>query len=167
MRTIFGMFIDAKDAKDTVQELLRAGFSEDDMNVIVEKSAAKNLISNLDFNRAKVRRSDEVDDQTLNGLDLLLSGQQAVQIPDVGEVYASGELATVLARTASVPGAVDDGLEAALDEFGIPDPVAEEFISAVNKGNVLFFIRTEDDRASKAASTLRAGNAKRVDSFPP
>lgn len=164
MKTIFALFQSYANAEEAVNELLEEGFGEEQMNVIVREDTAK---ENLDLNlhQADVMKTDEVGEQTIHGMQHLLGGEQPVQMPDVGPVLAAGELATILSKGASASGAPDQALAGALEEFGVPDDVAQAYRSGISDGGVLVWIRTEDDQAAAAAGALRGQNGQHVGQY--
>lgn len=154
MKTIFGLFEIYQDAQAIVNELLDQGFPAEEMNVLIQEKVAKEDMQ-VNLEDANVAVTDEVGEQRLHGLDRLLASQQPVMLPELEEVYAAGELATILAKTAAAPGAADGGLKAALMDFSVPEEVAQAYEAGVKEGGLLFWIRTSDDRAAKATNVLR------------
>ncbi len=104
-------------------------------------------------------------EKTAHGLDALLAGQQALNLPDVEEVYAAGEMATILAKTAAAPGTSGEEFRAVLQEFGIPDELSGRYTEGITGGGLLFWIRSDDERAAKAADLLRENHGAHVDVF--
>lgn len=164
MKTIFGLFETFDSAKEGIDALLEEALDEEQMNVVVREDVAK---ENLDVNlhAVDVRKSDEVGEQTVRGLAHLLGGQQPVHVPDIGDVLAAGELATILAKRASSLMAPDRALAAALQEFSVPDAVAGDYQSGVHEGGLLFWIRLEDGQAAAAANALRTAGATNVSDY--
>lgn len=150
MQTVFSFFENYTDASGAINTLVDHGFDRNEMNAVVERQTARNASEELDGG--------------ITGLDALLSGQQPVRVPDLGEVYAAGSLATLLARGSSLPQVDDSGLKTALQEFAVPEPVAEKFTAGVRHGGVLFFLRTADEQAAQAAEVLRSYGGMHVDS---
>jgi len=131
------------------------------MNVIALEDIAKDAMQ-IDLEKVKVKKTGQVGEKTVSGLDELLGGQQAVDVPDVGEVFASGSLATMLVRSASAPGAVEGGLAAALQDFNLPEDAAESYRSGIKEGSLLFFIRSQDENASDIVQIMRQSKGKIV-----
>jgi hypothetical protein len=100
MKTIFGFFDDYQQASQAIDKLLEKDFDLGEMNVIVLQSVAKNNMTG-GLNRVKVEKTAEVDGVEVHGLERLLAGEQPVNISNLGQVYAGGDLATMLANTAS------------------------------------------------------------------
>jgi len=161
MRTVFSLFDAYEDCETAVDELLDEGFKEDEMNVIVDEEVAK---TNLDvkLDRVDVKATEELGEEA-RGLDVLLGVEQPVAMPRVGDVYAAGKLATILAKTAAAPDT--GGLREALIDFDVSEPAAGAYEEAVSNGALLFWVRSSDERASEAASILRDHNGINVTSY--
>jgi hypothetical protein len=166
MKTLFAVLESYQEAKQAVDRLIEAGYSEEQMNIIVEPDAARQMMAELDFERIKAEKSGALTENPIRGLDRLLTGRVPTNIPDAGKVIAAGDLALVMVKTASAPRALNDGLQAVMEEFGIPSPAAKEYLDEINAGNILFFMRTAAERAGHASDLIRAGNDFQVESFP-
>lgn len=164
MRTLFTLFDSYEEAKEAIQSLLEANFDEKAMNVIVREEIAKKKME-VNLHAVDVKKSDEVDGVTVEGMAQLLGGEQPVELPGVGAVLAAGELATNAARTASASAAADVGLKAALQELDVPRDVAERYRQGINEGGVLLWVRTEDERAPAAASALQKESDVEVNDY--
>jgi hypothetical protein len=153
MKTIFGLFESYQEAQTITRELLDQNFPIEEMNVIIQEKVAKEDMQ-VSLEKANVAVTDEIGEQTLQGLDRLLGGQQPVTLPVLEDVYAAGKLATILAKTAAAPGAADGGLKAALIDFNVPEETAQAYSEGIEQGGLLFWLRTSDDRASEATNIL-------------
>lgn len=165
MKTIFGIFDSYPAAKSAVDTLLGQDFTSDELNALVQEEIAKEQ-SAVNFEVADVQATDEVGEKTLHGLDYLIAGEQPVDIPDVGEVLAAGELGTMLAKAAAVPGEVDGGLRKALADFSVAEEYASKYRARVEAGELLVFIRAPDDRAQEAAQILEDAGGRELSSVP-
>ena len=160
-KTIFALFDSYSDAKAALDSLVEHDFSEDEMNVLVREQLAKEQME-VDLHEVDIQKSDEVGEVTIRGLPRLLGGQQPVHLPGVGDVLAAGNVATVMARTASSTGTADVGLKQALVEMNVPEDLATTFREALAEGGVLFWIRTGEEKAPAAAGVLREENGRHV-----
>lgn len=164
MKPVFGLFESYADAQAATGELLERGFGEGEMNAIIQKEAAKSSLE-VNLERVNVEVTEAIGEKTIHGLDRLIGSQQPVRISDVGEVYAGGEVATILTGTASIQGAAASGLKAALIDLGMPDQVAEACRAGIESGGVLLWIRTSDDRVAEAANVLSSHKGSYVSSY--
>src|SRR5690606_27720914 len=137
MKSIFALFDTYADVQAAVNSLLERDFSESDMAVMIPEEVARNSLD--------AAKSGEAGGQTARGLDHLIGGQNAVALPEVGRVYAAGDLATLLVDAAAAPGG--RGLQDALHSLAIPETVAEAFATGLAKGKILFAIKAEDASA--------------------
>jgi hypothetical protein len=164
VRTTFGLFEQFADAEQAVEALLDEDFGKDEMNVIVQEEIAKNELD-LSLEEANIAVTNEVGEKTAQGLEALLGGQQPLTLPEVEEVYAAGEMATILAKTAAAPGTTGEEFPTVLQEFGIPTNIARSYTEGIAEGSLLFWIRTDDGRAAKATDLLRKNNGVHVDDY--
>ena len=132
MKSIFGLFDNGTAAETAVAKLHDEGYDFKEINAVVQANQADSAITN--DNAPKLHH--------------LLQGQQPVALSDVGPVYAAGPLATALVRAAAAPGAIDGGLAAALVDFNIAEDKASIYQSALQSGQLLLWVRAEDNRAA-------------------
>ena len=161
MKTFFGLVHGYEQGDAAVRALLKGGFESESINAVLLETIAKNGMD-AGLNRIKVDKSEELGQPGAHGLDGLLGGEQALPVPDVGRVFAAGELANLLTNMATLPGTADGGLKGALIEFNLPPQQADFFVDGIRDGGLLLFVRTEDERAREAASILREHKAEQV-----
>ena len=155
MRTIFALFDNLENARAAVRELLAKGTDREAFNAILLEQVARDELD-VNFRTVDVDVTDKVGAVTEFGLDRLLGGEQAVNIPRVGEVLAAGELATILAKTASDPDAAAGSLVRALEDFDVSKPLAKAYMEAIKAGSLLLFLRVEDEEVPEASAVLHA-----------
>jgi hypothetical protein len=152
MKTIFGLFERYEDARSTVDDLMEMGLSEGEIDVLVQAEVAKEGMD-LNLEKARVRATDQVGQKQVRGLDAFLGTQLPVSIPVIGEVYAAGDLATMLAKTAMPEG--EGSLEGALVDYGVQRDAARTYRTSVQEGGFLFLVRADDERAAQVTDTMR------------
>ena len=106
------------------------------------------------WEKVSVRVTDSVGEQTLRGLDRLLGGEQPITVLEAGSVFAAGEMATVLVKTATSPQIGSIGLRGALISLNVSEQSAQVYMEGLKRGHWLFWIRTEDGRATEVRSLL-------------
>ncbi len=158
MRTTFALFQKYDDAQKAVEDLLGKNFGKQEINIIAQKMF-------IDGNWNVKERGENVNvtkrgGQKAGGLDEMIGRRQPIQTNSAGELYAAGERANVLAKTLVAPGTVDGGLEGALEDFGVSDETASELADGIRGGQMLFFIRTPDDRAAEVIDLLSQDKAR-------
>lgn len=161
MKSVFALFPNYEDCQAAFEALLNEGFDRQELNVIVDEAVAKTHID-VDLSEVDVKASAEVGGRA-EGLDTWLGKEQPVVVPPLDEVYAAGEMATILAKTAAAPDG--GGLRNTLANFNVSDPAAKAFAEALVEGALLFWVRTEDPRASGAAKILRKHNGLHVRNY--
>lgn len=164
MKTIFALFDSYAGAREAVDALLGNDFNEEEMNALAMESTVKENID-VDLKEVNVQKTDEVGEQTVHGLAQLFGGEQPVHVGSSGELLAGGELATILVKQAASTGTDAGPLRSSLQEFGVPQDVAEAYQSAIVDGGVLLWVRVEDEQASAAASALREANGRQVGQY--
>ena len=164
MNVIFALFETYTDAENAVDELLDRDFDVGEMNAIVLEEVAKSHID-VDWDKLDVAVTDEIGERSVRGLTQLLGGQQPVMISGLEDIYAAGELATVLARTASAPNAEGRGLKAALVDFNVPEETAQIYRDGIDDGGLLFWIRVDEDRGAAVRQILTTGGGIRVGDY--
>lgn len=164
METIFALFADYASAREAVEELRERGFRVEEMNAIIYAEVARGAMD-VNPRTADVRASKALGERTLRGLDRLLATEQPVPLPPVGDVLAAGELANLVVAAAGAPDA-EGGLTAALVDFGVPREAAGAYQRGVVDGGLLFWIRTDDERAGEAREIIQRHHASRVGAHP-
>jgi hypothetical protein len=155
MKTVFGLFETYAEAETAVEEVLDLGIEEGDLAVIVQEGVAEGGLDEVNQEAADVTVTDEVGERTVGGLNALLVGEQGVEIPGAGRVYAAGVVADTLIRAASAPEHAEEGLTGALVEFGVPEGEARFQADGVRRGGLLLAVRAPDTKAAEVAQTFR------------
>jgi len=173
MKTITAMFKDYEDANRAFDQLLRAGFTEQDISVTANDTVV------VDYRRSETAvdvTTDTASDSTdagmaggavAGGLIGLLIGLSAITVPGVGPLLTWGALATAVGTTTigAGVGAAAGGLLGALIGLGIPEKEAEGYVQGIREGNILITVQAMDQRAEEAESILRSVNATRVNQY--
>ena len=159
MEAIFGLFSTYEQARAAVGLLLDRRFRPESMNVIVQDSVVK------DWLHGQLGRRNVLATELKPGLDRLMAGQQPLNIPHVGSVFAAGAEATTLAKTASLAESRSEGLETTLQNFGFPEKIAADGLTDLKGGGVIFWVKSDDARAPDAAVILKEQKARHVGSY--
>jgi hypothetical protein len=161
MKSVFALFESYVDCRDAVEDFLQADFDDEEINVIVDAEVAR---SHMDVNleRAGIEATDVVGEEA-TGLDIFLGAERPMEVHPLGNIYAAGEIATVLANAAAAPDTT--GIEQMLEEFGVPSSKAGVYVETVATGGLIFWIRVDDDCAAKARKILRKHNGFDIVSY--
>lgn len=163
MKTVFALFWDLQTAQLAVKNLLRDGFVEEQMNAIAQELVAKEL--EITDPKTMVLKTDQLGPKKISGLPSLFAGKKGISISDVGRVLASGTIAVELSGGAAVQ--PHGGLKLMLQEFSIPEEIADTYIRGLMAGGVLFCLRIEDIMQGKAIQLLKKYEGDQVYSVQP
>jgi hypothetical protein len=161
MRTIFALINKYGEARKVVSDLLDKNFEKDDINVIAQKSAVENQWD-VNERTISIDVSDNFGEQAELNLDTILGRHQPIPTNAAGELYAAGEVARILARTVAIPGSEEGGLEGAFKDFGIGGSSAQAFANGIHNGELLLFLRAEDERVSEVQQILNQVSASHI-----
>ena len=160
MNTLFVLFNTYDDLHEAVKMLIDAGFKESEMNLIISQSEAK-LHTKIGSPTQGTDKTSRVGEQRLFGSERLLAGEQPVQLPDAGPVYAAGDMATILVKDVkSATGTIRTGLAGALRGLNVSADDAHSYIQGILDGKALFWIRTEELQVPKAGYILNRNKGK-------
>ncbi len=162
MQTIFSQFTDFMDADAAVRELHANGIKSDSMNVLVHAQQAKSNLEDVNFARANVDSSDAVGEQELSGLALLVANKQPVELRGLGQVYAAGQMATILASSTVANSQSGDDVESVLVSYGVPAKTVEIYSNTLKQGGVLLWVRSDDGLVGTVSSVLHSHNGQEV-----
>lgn len=157
MKTIVGLYDDWSTARQVLEELARAGFDRDDIN-LVANDANKTFAQSLgDANGdgetvAEGAATGALAGGALGGLGGLLLGLGALAIPGIGPVIAAGPIAAGL--TGAAVGAATGGLIGALAGWGIPEEEAGYYAEGVRRGGTLVGVRAEEHEVDRALQIM-------------
>ena len=166
MKTIFSGFAQFADADAVVQALEAANFPVEELNVLVDVQTAKSNLDEVNRARVHVDVTDAVGERVLSGLALLVGNQQPVEVRGLGQVYATGQLATILASSATAGGQSGDDAQAMLVSYGVPAERAAAYQKLVHEGGVLLWLRSAEQRVSTAAEVFHRHNGQSMIANP-
>lgn len=161
VKPVFSLFLDYEDCEVAFDSMIHQGFDEADMNVIVKEEVAKTQFD-VDLSRVDVKATDELGAKQ-TGLDVFLGTEQPVPVAEIGSVYAAGDVATIVAKTAASPDG--GGLRNALTDFDMSESRATAYVDGLANDGILFWIRVDDDRASQVGQILRDHNGVHVAAY--
>jgi stress response protein YsnF len=167
-KTVVGLFDNASDAENAVQQLTNAGIDRSDVSLL-----ANNADNRYAVNEAGAPDRDRGDREAqgaavgagtgaiVGGIAGLLVGLGVFAIPGIGPVLAAGWIGTTLAGAGI--GAIAGGLIGALVRMGIPEEHAHLYAEGVRRGGTLVLVRADDATAENAADILRRNGAVDID----
>ncbi len=150
-KTVVGTFGSRDQAERAVDDLRNKQGFDQEISVVAkdEQGGAKNS------------GNDPVSDGAttggvLGGIAGLAVGAGMLTIPGLGPLLAAGPIAGALS------GAATGGLAGGLADFGIPSAEGKQLEEKVKQGHTLVAVKADDNRAQKAAETLRKYQANDV-----
>jgi len=161
-KAVFGIAKDESQAIRIADNLKAAGFSENDVSVLLPDKAGTR-----DFAHEQHTKAPE-GAATGAGAGAVLGGALgwmvaigSLAIPGLGPFLAAGPIMAALAGAAG--GAAAGGLTGALVGMGIPEYEAKRYEGKVKDGNILLSVHTEDsDERDRAKQILEAGGAEDI-----
>jgi len=152
-KSVFCLARDEAQACRIVDDLKSAGFSNNDISVLLpDKSGTK------DFAHVKGTKAPEGavtgagTGGVLGGVLGWLAGIGSLAIPGVGPFIAAGPIMAALGGAAI--GAAAGGLVGTLVGMGIPEYEAKRYESKIREGRILLSVHTEDSGEAKRAREI-------------
>lgn len=153
--TVVGVFEDRRHADKAVDELMKAGFTQNQIGVAMRRD--EGTTSDDDDDGSQAGTGAVAGALTGLGLGALAGlGVLAGVIPVVGPAIAAGTLGVVLSNAAA--GAGIAGLVGALVGAGIPEEEADYYRGEFEAGRTIVTVQA-DDRIGEATTILRRNGA--------
>jgi len=155
---VFGIVKNRNQAEDVVQQLRNAGFSNEDVSVLMaDKGGTTDFATEHNTKAPEGATVGAGTGGVLGGTLGLLAGIGALAIPGLGPFIAAGPIMAALSGAAV--GAAVGGVTGALIGMGIPEYEAKRYEGRLKEGNILISAHTEDsnERARAKAIFERAG----------
>src|SRR6202161_214041 len=161
---VFGIFQNEKQAERTVDDLLAAGFSNDDISVLLpDNEGTKDFAHDKSTKAPEGATAGVTAGGVIGGTLGLLAGIGVLAIPGVGPFIAAGPIMSALAGL-GVGGAVG-GLIGALVGMGIPEYEAKRYEGLVKEGRVLLSVHCDTStEIAKPKYLLRHTGGKDISS---
>src|SRR5579859_2322831 len=161
---VFGIYPSTIQAERAVDRILAAGFSNNDISVLLPDSQSSKEFAHEKNTKAPEGTAAGVTTGGVVGGTLgLLAGIGALAIPGLGPFIAAGPIMASLAGL-GVGGAVG-GLIGALVGMGIPEYEAKRYEGRVKNGGVLLSVHCDtSDQISRAKDLLTATGAEDISS---
>jgi hypothetical protein len=161
---VFGIYQNRTQAERTVDDLLSAGFTNDDISVLLPDSKGSK-----DFAHDKGTKAPEgtaagvTTGGAIGGTLGLLAGIGVLAIPGVGPFIAAGPIMGALAGL-GVGGAVG-GIIGALVGMGIPEYEAKRYEGHIKAGGVLLSVHCDtSEQIARAKDLLKHTGAQDISS---
>jgi len=161
-KAVFGLARDEEHASRIVESLKTAGFSNNDISVLLpDKSTTRDFAHEKQTKAPEGAATGALTGGALGGVLGWLTGIGTLAIPGLGPFIAAGPIMAALSG-AAVGGAAG-GLVGALVGMGIPEYEAKRYEARVKEGRALISVHTENsDEASRAKQILEQAGAEGV-----
>jgi hypothetical protein len=159
---VFGIYKNSVQAEQAVNHLVRAGFSNNDISVLMPDAQSSKEFAHEKNTKAPEGTTTGVTAGGVVGGALgLLAGIGALAIPGVGPFIAAGPIMGALAGL-GVGGAVG-GLVGALVGMGIPEYEAKRYEGRVKDGGVLLSVHCDtSEDITRAKEMLKQTGAEDI-----
>ena len=161
---VFGIYPTDREAERAVDTLVKEGFSNADISVLMpDKKGTKNFAQEKNTKAPEGTATGVATGGTIGGTLGLLAGIGALAIPGVGPFIAAGPIMGALAGL-GVGGAVG-GLVGALIGMGIPEYEAKRYEGRIKDGGVLLSVHCDTSReVARAREILKRTGADDISS---
>jgi len=161
---VFGIYPTVTQAESAVDALVRAGFSNNDISVLMpDNQSTKEFAHEKNTKAPEGTTTGVAAGGTIGGTLGLLAGIGALAIPGVGPFIAAGPIMGALAGI-GVGGAVG-GLVGALVGMGIPEYEAKRYEGRVKDGGVLLSAHCDtSEEITRAKDVLKRTGAGDISS---
>jgi hypothetical protein len=158
-KAVFGIYDSVGAAERAVDSLLRAGFSNNDISVLLpDDQSTREFAHKKDTKAPEGATTGVVAGGVIGGTIGVLAGIGAIAIPGLGPFIAAGPIMAGLAGLGA--GGTVGGIVGALVGMGIPEYEAKRYEGHLKKGGVLLSVHCdtseEIDRAKKLLETTGA-----------
>jgi Heat induced stress protein YflT len=160
----FGIFSNRASAEAAVDTLKKAGFSTDDISVLMaDKQGSHDFAAEKNTKAPEGAATGAGVGGGVGGVLGLMAGIGALAIPGIGPLIAAGPIMGALAGL-GVGGAVG-GFVGALVGMGIPEYEAKRYEGRVKEGGILLSVHCDNsEEVSRAKDVLKDAGAEDVSS---
>jgi hypothetical protein len=152
-KAVIGLLPNQEQAERLVNELQRAGFSNNDISVLFPDKRTTRDFAHEQHTKAPEGAITGVGaGGAIGGTLGLLAGIGALAIPGLGPFIAAGPIMAALSGAAA--GAAVGGVAGALIGLGIPEIEAKRYEGKVKDGNILVSVHVDDGNERARAKKL-------------
>jgi hypothetical protein len=161
---VFGIYHAQLQAERAIEDLLGAGFSNDDISILAEDHSSRRAFAHEMHTKAPEGASaGAVGGGLIGGTVGLLSALGTLAIPGVGPLLAAGPVLAVLAGMGA--GGTVGGLIGGLVGMGIPEYEAKRYEGRIQAGGVLLSVHCGSvTEVTKATDLLGQTGAQDISS---
>lgn len=159
---VFGIYKTTSVAEAAVDNLIRSGFSEQDVSVLMsDVDATREFAHEKNTKAPEGTTVGATTGGIVGGAFGLLAGIGALAIPGIGPLIVAGPIVATLAGLGA--GGAVGGLLGALVGLGIPEYEAKRYEGQVKNGGILLSVHCDtSDEISRAKHMLQATGAEEI-----
>ena len=155
-KAVFCIAESEEQATNIVNQLKEAGFSNDDVSVLLPDRAGSRDFAHEHHTKApEGAATGAIAGGVMAGVLGWLVGIGTLAIPGVGPLIAAGPILAALSGVAA--GGAVGGLAGGLVGLGIPEYEAKQYEGKVKNGNILISVHTEDSKERSIAKKIFDG----------
>jgi hypothetical protein len=161
---VFGIYQNKVQAERTLEDLLSAGFTNDDVSVLLpDNKGSKDFAHEKGTKAPEGAAAGVTTGGAIGGTLGLLAGIGVLAIPGVGPFIAAGPIMAALAGLGA--GGAVGGLIGALVGMGIPEYEAKRYEGHVKAGGVLLSVHCDtSEQVTRAKDLLKHTGAQDISS---
>jgi hypothetical protein len=152
-KAVFCIAKSEEQATNIVNQLKEAGFSNNDVSVLLPDRAGSRDFAHEHHTKApEGAATGAIAGGVMAGVLGWLVGIGSLAIPGVGPLIAAGPILAALSGAAA--GGAVGGLAGGLVGLGIPEYEAKQYEGKVKNGNILISVHTEDSKERSIAKKI-------------
>ena len=152
-KAVFCIAKSEEQATNIVNQLKEAGFSNNDVSVLLpDRAGSRDFAHERHTKAPEGAATGAVAGGVMAGVLGWLVGIGTLAIPGVGPLIAAGPILAALSSAAA--GGAVGGLAGGLIGLGIPEYEAKQFEGKVKNGNILISVHTEDSKERSVAKQI-------------
>jgi len=152
-KAVFCLARDQADASRIVEELKSAGFSNNDISVLMpDKTSTREFAHEKNTKAPEGAATGALTGGAIGGILGWLTGIGALAIPGLGPFIAAGPIMAALGGAAV--GGATGGLVGALVGMGIPEYEAKRYEARIKEGRVLISVHSENSDETRRAKEI-------------
>ena len=159
---VFGLYQNEKQAERTVDDLMAAGFRNDDVSVLLpDNQGTKDFAHDKSTKAPEGTAAGVTTGGVIGGTLGLLAGIGVLAIPGVGPFIAAGPIMAALAGLGA--GGAVGGIIGALVGMGIPEYEAKRYEGHIKAGGVLLSVHCDtSEKIARAKDLLKHTGAQDI-----
>lgn len=162
MTAVFGIFQSRVQAEQSVDRLLKGGFTNDDISVLLpDNQGTKDFAHEKNTKAPEGTTAGVATGGAIGGVLGLLAGFGMLAIPGIGPLIAAGPILSALAGLGA--GGAVGGFIGALVGMGIPEYEAKRYEGHIRAGGVLLSVHCDSsDEVARARDLLKQSGAQDI-----